>query len=431
MKNYNLYKVILFFMVLLCAVSCSDMKTVTFYDEKLNNSLDISKIILSTKDLEPVFQIIIGDKWHNYYDNQNDLIYLSDFADDNPCPESVWLVSPFYEPKQFFLRDFDTTEPIELSTLARTMIFKPIEANKTPTGWQFDPFVSFKYEDNDWNHLYNWSSEQTLQFYSLPRGVGLVGLDTEDSIPSSLLHYLNDQSFAVSPDNKRAAYIDKGYVVIRDFVTQEQNKWELTQNPDSQSFHTFSTEFLTWSPNGRYLVGSNYAYFDHYLTKVWVLDIQTRIIRHFNTLYNHAFVDPIWSPDSNQVVVSEYFRPYSEDFFGQWILLDLPTLKITSLARRDSYETNYDFSWDNGKLQLSAKSSDHTTTYAFDSALSITQDKYDFVSLLHLQEGEEIVPWLKLSPDKRYIGVLKTKPYTQNLVTVSLELIDLQLIDKI
>lgn len=394
-----------------------------------DNPLDISKIVFSTEDLEPVFQIVIGDKWHNYYDNQSQLLSLSDFIGDDPCPEKFWLISPFYEPKAFFLHDYDDTEPIRLSELAQTMTFKPIEVKKSNEGWKLDPFVSFKYADNDWVHLYSWASEEMLKIYSPPRGVGLVGLDTEDPISPSIFNYLNDQSLAVSQDNKMVAYIDKGFVVIKDLVTEEQNKWALTKDPDSQSFQTFSTEFLSWSPNDRYLVGSNYAYYDNYLAKVWVLDLHTGKIRHFNTMNSHAFLDPVWSPDSNQVVVSEYFRPYSEDFYGQWILLDIPSMRVISIAGRDNYDTNYDFFWDNGNLQFSSKSAD--MLQAFNPYNTIIQNKNLFATLNSIKEGEEIVSEVKLSPDERYIAVLKTKPFSGNLVMVSLEIIDLQLFNEV
>lgn len=433
MKNFNLYKMVLFFLLFLCLISCSAIKAVSIDEEKLNNSLDsslkISRIVFSTQGLEPVFQIVIGDKWHNYYDNQNHLLSLSDFIGENPCPESFWLISPFYEPKEFFLRDYDLTKPIELSALAQTMNFKPIEVNKTATGWKLDPFISFKYADDDWGHLYNWASEQIIQVYSPPRGVGLVGIDTQDLISSSLFNYLNDQSLAVSPDNKMAAYIDKGFVIIRDLVTAEQNKWALTKDPESQSFQTFSTELLSWSPNGKYLVGSNYAYYDHYLAKVWLLDLHTGKIKHFNTLNSHAFLEPVWSPNSDQVVVSEFFRPYSEDFYGQWILLDIPSLKVISIASRDSYDINYDFNWDNGNLQFSANHTD--TTQAYDPYHNISQLKFSFENLNRIQEDEEVISGVKMSPDERYVAVLKTKPFTENLVIVSLELIDLRLSDEI
>ena len=479
MKDFNIYKVVLFVLLLLCfscLVCClagcaeetaivdgeklkdsptksednrSDSSHDDSFDDSLDDSLDdsfndslddsqdylqdnpldISNIVFSTEDLEPVFQIVIGDKWHNYYGNQSQLLYLRDFIGDNPCPEKFWLISPFYEPKEFFLRDYDDTEPIKLSALAQTMTFKPIEVKKSNEGWKLDPFVSFRYTDNDWAHLYSWASEQMLKIYSPPRGVGLVSIDTEEPIAPSLFNYLNDNSLAVSLDNKMVAYIDKGFVVIKDLVTEEQNKWALTKDPESQSFQTFSTEFLSWSPNGRYLAGSNYAYYDNYLAKVWVLDLQTGKLKHFNTMNTHAFLDPIWSPNSDQVVVSEYFRPYSEDFYGQWIMLDIPSLKVISIAGRDNYDTNYEFFWDNGNLQFSTKHAD--TIQAFSLYNDITQNKNLFATLNRVQEGEEIVSEVKLSPDERYIALLKTKPFSDNLVMVSLEIIDLQLFNEV
>lgn len=402
MKNYNVYKRVFFLLLLVymvsCLVSCTAMKTV--FTDEVDHSIDVSKIVFSTEDLEPVFQIVIGDKLHNYYDNENSLLPLWDFIGDNPCPEKFWLLSPFYEPKEFFLRDFDTTEPIELSALTQAMTFKPIKVKKSTTGWKLGPFVSFKYVDDDWNHIYNWASEQMLKIYSPPRGVGLVGLDTEKPISSALFNYLNDQSLAVSPDGKMVAYIDKGFIVIKDLVREDFNKWALTKDPGSQSFQTFSTEFLSWSPNGRYLVGSNYAYYDHYLGKVWVLDVHTGKVKKFNTLNSHAFLEPLWFPNSEQVVLSEYFRPYSEDFYGQWILLDIPSLEVISIAERDNYDTDYNFNWGNETLNRA-------------------------------QEGEVIISGVKISPDGRYVAVLKTKPFTDNLVSVTIELSDLLLFDKV
>ncbi len=453
MKNYNVYKQVLFLLLLFymvsCLVSCvavenvfsdelkdslndSDLVNETLddlVDYSVDNSIDVSKIVFSTEDLEPVFQIVIGDKLHNYYDNENSLLSLCDFIGDNPCPEKFWLISPFYEPKEFLLRDFDTTEPIELSALAQTMTFKPIKVRKSTTGWKLGPFVSFKYADDDWSHIYNWSTEQILKVYSPPRGVGLVGLDTEEPISSSLFNYLNDQSLAVSTDSKMIAYIDKGFVVTKDLVTEEFDKWALTKDPGSQSFQTFSTEFLSWSPNGRYLVGSNYAYYDHYLAKVWVLDVHSGKIKKFNTLNSHAFLDPFWSPNSDQVVLSEYFRPYSEDFHGQWILLDIPSLKVISIAGRDNYDTNYNFNWDNGSLELSAKLTN--PIQAYDPYNNIIQDKSFFETLNRAQEGAVIISGVKISPDERYVAVLKTKPFTDNLVSVTVELSDLRLFDKV
>jgi len=334
------------------------------------------EVFFSTEGLPPVFQIVIGNVWVNdYYDIQDELI-KADFSGESPVnADSFWLVSPFYEPQEFFFKDFDLSVPIKLSDLAETMVRRPINIKSTTAGFQAGPFVSSGYPYGDSDHLYDWVGEEILCLYSPPRSAGLIGLNTKRVITRDLLTFLNHDCLSLSPDGGKAAYINKGFLVIEDFAAGTKNKWPLTKNPEAHNYLTFSTEMLTWSPNGRYIAGSNYFYYDYYLYKTWFLDLLTGKLTGLNTRNIHAFLHPAWSPDSRQLVVSEYFKPYSEEFSGQWTLFNLPARKVIAVNTEEEFSPNCSVTW-NAQGQPLIKAKPALMVEAFDPELGASQSNY-------------------------------------------------------
>lgn len=332
------------------------------------------EIVFSTEGLPPVFQIVIGNTWFNdYYDIQDKLI-KADFSSVNPVnSDSFWLISPFYEPREFFFKDFDLSVPIKLSDLAEEMVYQPINLKSTASGYQAGPFIS--YSNGNWDNLYDWVAEEVLCLYSPPRSTGLINLNPEKQISRELLPFLNRDCLSLSPDTGRVAYIDKGFLVVENFTAGTKNKWPLTKNPEADNYLTFSTEMLTWSPDGRYIAGSNYFYYDYYLYKVWVLDLLTGKLTGFNTRNTHAFLHPSWSPDSRQLVVKEFFKPYSEDFSGQWTLFNIPAKKVIAVNGEKDFSPNSLITW-NAQGQPVIKEKPALTVEAFDPELDTLQRNY-------------------------------------------------------
>jgi WD40 repeat protein len=339
---------------------------------------NITQVSFSTRDLPPIFQIVVGGKYIDNFNNLDHTLALNEILGENSfLPDSFWLISPFYEPQEFFFRDFDQTLPLDLGSLSRTMTFKKIEIRQeTPTILEAGPYASRRYSDNDGSSFYAWASEKALMLYSPPQGVGLVDLDPQHvTINQPILNFLNVNCLTVSPDARKVAYIENGYLVICNLQTNKKQKWGLTKNPDAQTFSTFATELLEWSPNGRYILGSNNAYYDYYLAKLWALDLETGRISKFNARNSHAYCQPIWSPDGKEVVVTELFKPYTEAFRGQWILLNLRSKKLTSLAPKEKINTSYDFTWNSsGKLEIRSRLSN--LVEAFDPRLKLEQHEF-------------------------------------------------------
>lgn len=323
----------------------------------------LSEICFSTKDLPRMFEIVVGGKTlkaqnsrgFELLSGREDTVRLSEVLGKNAfLPDGFWLISPFFEPQEFFFRDFDLSQPIDLGALALTMKEKKITARPVSEAIrQIGPFICGRDDNNDGSSLYDWASAEALWCYSRPQGVKLIGLDSPEDLPQPIFNFHNETSFTVAPDGLKVAYIEQGYLVVHDLQTAQRQKWPLTRNPAEQTLATCSTELLSWSPNGRFILGSNFAYYNHYLAKLWALDLQTGRINAFNARLTHSFADPVWSPDGNQVVVTEIFKPFSTDFRGQWDLLDLRSPKIFAVARKEKFSTSYDFSWNSaGKLVL-------------------------------------------------------------------------------
>lgn len=347
--------------------------------------VDISEVSFSTKTLPPIFQIIVGGNYFDSYDSLDNsldgrlggLLPLREFLGENSyLPDSFWLSSPFYKPKEFFFQDFDLTKPIELGSLSPTMTLSNLAIRQTtPTVLETGPmFIPRGFDDDD-RYFYDWASEKTLLFFSRPRGVVLAGIQSAQNMAQPILNLVDPDCLSVSPDTQKIAYIEKGYLTVQNLQTNKLEKWALTHNPEDRSFSSFSTEFLEWSPNGRYILGSNSSYYDYYRHKLWALDLQTGKIAGFNALNIHAFQDPIWSPDGNKAVLTELFQPYAESFRGQWILLDLRSNKINSIAKKEKINTAYDFAWgSNGELKISDNISN--LIEAFDPRLNYEQRQF-------------------------------------------------------
>jgi hypothetical protein len=332
-------------------------------DSGSSEPVELSEISFSAQNLPRLFEIIVGGKClkASAYSGSNEpdgaaaSIRLSEVLGENAfLPDGFWLISPFFEPQEFFFRDFDLSQPIDLGALALTMKEKKITARPVSEAIrQIGPFICGRDDNNDGSSLYDWASAEALWCYSRPQGVKLIGLDSPEDLPQPIFNFHNETSFTVAPDGLKVAYIEQGYLVVHDLQTAQRQKWPLTRNPAEQTLATCSTELLSWSPNGRFILGSNFAYYNHYLAKLWALDLQTGRINAFNARLTHSFADPVWSPDGNQVVVTEIFKPFSTDFRGQWDLLDLRSPKIFAVARKEKFSTSYDFSWNSaGKLVL-------------------------------------------------------------------------------
>lgn len=365
-------------------------------EQKTGQAVDISKVSFDFNNLPPLFEVIVGGKCYDYYqevyskressnnarrvgstESSDTSITLSDILGNHSfLPDSFWLISPFYEPREFFFQDFDLQRPIDLSSLASAMTSANLVINKlAPSVLQIGPALTARISENGAGNFYDWSSDNTIVLYSPPKGAGLVSVADNNSDFNFMFCPFVMNCAAVSPDAQKVAYIDKGYLAVVERASGQLKKWALTDNPESQSLASFSTELLEWSPNGRYILGSANGYYDFYHYKLWVLDLTTGLLSGFNAYCNHAFKDPVWSPDGNKVVVTELFKPYSNPNDGQWVLLDMFSKKIFSVAGKDKSNTSYDFTWDSsGKLITNNQLSNQIEF--FDPALGIEQQKF-------------------------------------------------------
>ncbi|HHV63583.1 MAG TPA: hypothetical protein GXX46_00670 [Peptococcaceae bacterium] len=320
-----------------------------------SESLKLSEISFSLKNLPPMFEIVVGGKTlqpqassgSERLDGSSDVVRLDQILGKSAfLPDSFWLVSPFYEPQEFSFKDFNLSEPIDLGSLALTMQEKKITIHSLSEFiQQTGPFICGRDDAYNGESLYAWAGPDTLWCFARPQGVKLISFKNAETISQPIINFYNETSLALSPDGLKIAYIEQGYLVVHNLQTGKSQKWPLTKNPSEQTFATCSTELLSWSPNGRFILGSNFAYYNHYLAKLWVLDLQTGRISPFNARLTHSFLDPVWSPDGNQAVVREVFKPFSDDFRGQWNLLDMRSQRIYALAPKEKFNTHYDFTW--------------------------------------------------------------------------------------
>lgn len=266
---------------------------------------------------------------------------------------SFWLVSPFFEPKKFNplvtgSAEKNTTDPVDLSSLAADIPFRPVPVAEVPWGYQaghFPHYGSFQ------EHSYSWVSETGLALHPGRYTVGLVDLLQGES---TLLGEPNRYSMAVSADNTRIAYTRNGYLVVQEIASGKQKRWALTKDPATDT--EVSVEMLSWSPNGRYLLGAWYPTQHQFVVdKLWALDWENGNLVGLLDEKDHPFGKPTWSPDGNQVVLYESFVGYTEGYDVQWILVDLPTASTQVVVPRSPERIDYRFTWDSSaQLQAGA-----------------------------------------------------------------------------
>ncbi|KKM09149.1 hypothetical protein SY88_19940 [Clostridiales bacterium PH28_bin88] len=332
------------------------------------------EILLSRAGLPPHFQIGAGERVWDYYD---EIISLGQIQPgDNP---SFWLVSPFFEPKKFTPSIAGNTpvagtDPIKLAPLAAGIPSRTVPVAKTDWGYRVGPFPHYGAFRE---YYYSWVSETGLALHPGDYVSGVVELSRGQSFP---LLDVDRRSMAVSADNSRIAFVRDGYLVVRDVAGGEEKKWPLTKAPETDT--NVSVEMLSWSPNGRYLLGAWYPYPENFaIDKLWMLDWETGKMYGLLNEKDHPFSKPTWSPDGNQVVVRESFAGYTEGYDVRWIMVNLPSTTIQVVAPRSAEKIDYRFTWDAGQqLQVAAfrPGPGGTRAIGYDPAQGIYQDSlYD------------------------------------------------------
>ncbi len=321
--------------------------------------------VFSTAGLPRHFLLVAGNTVHDFNQTDSDLVSLDTIIPDEPAtPQSFWLISPFYQAREYFFNEFDLADPIDLAALAARIPANKIAARQiSPLITEAGPFVSAQPHSLD--PLYYWSLKSDCVILpSTTRHTGFIGADPNNPINPGLITFLNPESIAFSPQAEQIAFIDRGYLLIMDRSGNRKGKWPLTSNPGEQNHNSFSTDFISWSPNGRYIVGSNHSFAAHYLQKLWVLDLNTGKIAAFNARTLNQYTDPVWSPDGNQLIVSEYIDQSAEMVHSQWTLLDIRSRKLIFVTDKYKDNLDYDFSWDkNSKLSFTLKPSSRVDVY--------------------------------------------------------------------
>lgn len=308
-------------------------------------------IRLLTKGLPNNFLIGTGEK---VVDHEAETIVLEPI--DETGNRSFWLVHPFYQPQRIFIKAEELSEPYE-----------PID----PRPWLEQPVpLSVSIQEKMGNYSigpfpwygnfgvgitpFEWNGEQGIMLFCDSKLVGIFDLAKEQSIPME--KPVNRFSKALSADNSKLAYVVNGELVVQDLTTGERKNWKVApadgSNPDA------TAEMLSWSPNGRYLVGSWYPTGPYTVPKLWMLDMETGEITGL-TNEQHPFSNPFWSPDGNQVVVDESFIFYSEGYDNQRVLIDLPSKKMEVVVPRSTERVAYRFTWDEQGQLLIQKSRNH------------------------------------------------------------------------
>ncbi|KKM11221.1 hypothetical protein SY88_09790 [Clostridiales bacterium PH28_bin88] len=292
-------------------------------------------VLLATTGLPRHF--IIGEGGMAW-DSDHDTISLG-LVQPGDSP-GFWLVSPFFEPKKFNppvtgSAAGNSTDPVDLASLAADIPSRPVPVAKVPWGYQAGPFPHY---GPFHEHSYAWVSETGLALHPGRYTAGLVDLLQGQS---THLGEPSRYSMAVSDDNSLIAYTRNGYLVVQETASGKQKKWALTKDPATDT--DVSAEMLSWSLNGRYLLGAWYPTQHQFaIDKFWALDWETGKLVGVLNEKDHPFGKPTWSPDGNQVVVYESFVSYTEGYDVQWILVDgrngLPTvttftLRVTPMAR--------------------------------------------------------------------------------------------------
>ncbi len=206
------------------------------------------------------------------------------------------------------------------------------------------------------NFLFEWATDELLIVgQQLPEGGQIVDLrDKQIVVPGTDQNALQLPQ-GLSADGQRVAFTRGNQLVVQDRRSGQERSWTVAVL--SNEVRRIGTDFLSWSPDGRYLLGSWYPLLwrdTGFLTsKLWVLDYESGDLRSIASATGHRpNTEPIWSPQGDQVVVRQFMggykgAPYPYDY----LLIDLKGASSEVIVSCPVGGLLYDFRWDtDGKV---------------------------------------------------------------------------------
>lgn len=367
------------------------------------------KALLSAAGLPPQFQTGVSGQ---VVDTSQEFAAI-DLKEPGESP-SIWLVSPFFEPKSFtpaLTGSAYHPAKVDLASLAKDIPPRPLKITSAKNRWQVGPFGHYGPYQPD---QYSWVSETGLALHPTRTLAGLVDLVGGQS---HALNGLSPNSVAVSPDNARIAYTRNGYLAVQDVASGAEKKWALTDAPETDS--KVAAQMLSWSPNGHSLLGASYSPgAKPAVTKLWMLDWESGKLTGLTGLNDEqesSFGRPAWAPDGNLVVFYQNFVVDSEGYDVQWVMADLSTASTRVVVPRSSEQIEYRFSWDaRGKLQIASALPGPTKTRAvgYDPIRNMSADEvyaedyFVTTQLLFLTAAREEAFRIDLLPALEQTGLL-------------------------
>lgn len=213
---------------------------------------------------------------------------------------SLWILNPFAQPKKISVRVADSlgkpaAGPIDMTPYAKGVTAREMPLASRDWGWTVGPYPhwgSFSAAN------YEWATEDTLSFRTIEFGghvgQGLAGLaDLKQGKTISLVNAgVLRWPTAVSPDGARVAFARAGYLVVRDLADGREKTWPMTKDPANDRV---DLEMLSWSPDGRFLLGEWYPALESYaVAKLWALEWATGKLIPIMDERNHPYSFPAW-----------------------------------------------------------------------------------------------------------------------------------------
>lgn len=330
-------------------------------------------IILSTSRLPGNIQLGLGDRV--IYEHPPDL----NIGPLKSREFSLWLVHPFYEPGYFTSADLKILPgresfTMDLGSLAAGLSSRPLDVKSGPNGYQVGPYPHLGLYKT---YVYSWLSENALALHPASFQAGIVDINGLRSY--ALPDYIKRYTAVLSPDSQKIAFTHQGRLVIRELETGVETEWPLVEEQDQEKTEDIGLEMFSWSPNGRYLIGSWIPSEQKFkVSKLWVLDLQTGKIGNLPGNNNRTYLTPVWSPDGNQVVLAENFAGYNEGYDQQWILVEPGKKSSRVIIARTKVETKPDFTWSSkGQVQVinNLAGPDNSRMMVYDPRRRLYQDE--------------------------------------------------------
>ena len=259
----------------------------------------------------------------------------------------VWLLNPFTEPRRQAVRVRDDQGRL-LPSVDLAPFAQELPARRVPVsgaGWlkRVGPVPHGGLTDY---RLYHWATDDVLALESAASdgSTAVAGLIDLRGGPNRVVRAGSFYSLAVSADGSRLAYADRGYLVIRELDTGAERRWPMTKDPDTGAVFF---DLLTWSPDGRHLLGSFYYQTDEgqLADSLWSLDVSTGKLQGLRRIARHAYSLLAWSKDGGRAVLREWLEAHTECQAHQVLEVTLATGDVEEITAQREFRTEYRVTW--------------------------------------------------------------------------------------